>query len=126
MPDRGGHITRDCTSKTRCKTEDCGRMHATMLQAANWSKLREQGRRRREQTAGGHNKETSAKEPSTTGSVYHDQGKEDRPRDAPPSHVLNIFFIDIQTSKELIQMDINKKMRNGIFTMNGEHTQSEN
>ena len=39
--------------------------------------------------------------------------------------VLNMF-IDIQTSKELIQMDINKKMRNGIFTMNGEHTQSEN
>ena len=23
-------------------------------------------------------------------------------------------------------MDINKKMRNGIFTLNGEHTQSEN
>ena len=23
-------------------------------------------------------------------------------------------------------MDINKKMKNGIFTMNGEHTQSEN
>ena len=41
------------------------------------------------------------------------------------SFVLNMF-IDIQTSKELIQMDINKKMRNGIFTMNGEHTQSEN
>ena len=40
-------------------------------------------------------------------------------------YVLNMF-IDIQTSKELIQMDINKKMRNGIFTMNGEHTQSEN
>ena len=36
------------------------------------------------------------------------------------------YFIDIQTSKELIQMDINKKMRNGIPTMNGEHTQSEN
>ena len=25
-----------------------------------------------------------------------------------------------------IQMDIIKKMRNGIFTINGEHTQSEN
>ena len=36
------------------------------------------------------------------------------------------IFIDIQTSKELIQIDINKKMRNGILTMNGEHTQSEN
>ena len=41
-----------------------------------------------------------------------------------PRYVLNIFYI--QTSKELIQMDINKKMRNGIFTMNGEHIQSEN
>ena len=30
---RGGHITQDCTSKTRCKTEDCGRMHAIMLHA---------------------------------------------------------------------------------------------
>ena len=37
-----------------------------------------------------------------------------------------LYFFDIQTSKELIQMEINKKMRNGIFTMNGEHTQSEN
>ena len=82
---RGGHITRDCTSKTRCKTEDCGRMHATMLHAANWSKLREQGHRRREQTAGSRNKEASAEEPLTTGSVYHAQGKEDRPRDVPPS-----------------------------------------
>ena len=27
--------------------------------------------------------------------------------------------------KELAQMDINKKMTNGIFTMNGEHTQLE-
>ena len=35
------------------------------------------------------------------------------------------YFIDIQTSKELIQMDINKKMRNGIFAMNGEHTHSQ-
>ena len=31
------------------------------------------------------------------------------------------YFIDIQTSKELIQMGINKMMTNGIFTMNGEH-----
>ena len=31
------------------------------------------------------------------------------------------YFIDIQTSKELIQMDINKKLTMGIFTMNGEH-----
>ena len=34
-------------------------------------------------------------------------------------------FIDSQTSKERIQMDINKKMTNGIFTMNDKHTQSE-
>ena len=34
--------------------------------------------------------------------------------------------MDIQTSQQLIQMDINKKMTNGIFTMNGVHTQSEN
>ena len=82
---RGGHITRDCTSKTRCKADDCGRMHSTMLHAANWSKLRRQGRRRREQAAGSRNRETSAEEPSTTGSVYHAQGKDDRPRDASPS-----------------------------------------
>ena len=37
-------------------------------------------------------------------------------------HIILIF----KQGKELIQMDINKKMRNGIFTMNGEHTQSEN
>ena len=41
------------------------------------------------------------------------------------AHGLNVFF-DIHTSKELIQLDINKKMTNGIFTMNGEHTQLEN
>ena len=35
-------------------------------------------------------------------------------------------FIDIQTCKELIQMDINKMMTNGIFTMNGKHTHSKN
>ena len=45
---KGGHITRDYTSKMRCRADNCGRMHATMLHAANWSKLREQGRRRRE------------------------------------------------------------------------------
>ena len=33
--------------------------------------------------------------------------------------------MDIRTSNELIQMEINKNMTNGIFTMNGEHTQSE-
>ena len=38
---------------------------------------------------------------------------------------LNVF-IDIQTSKTLIQMCINKMMTNGIFTMNDEHTQPEN
>ena len=70
---RGGHITWDYTSKTRCKAEDCGR------------KLREQGCRRREHAAGSRNRETSAEEPLTTGSIYHAQGKEDRPRDASPS-----------------------------------------
>ena len=35
------------------------------------------------------------------------------------------YFIDTQTSKELIQMDINKVMTNGTFTMNDKHTQSE-
>ena len=80
---KGGHITRDCASKTRCKTEDCGRMHATMLHAANWSKLREQGRRRREQAAGDRGKGAPAEEPSATGSVYHAQGREDQLRDAP-------------------------------------------
>ena len=78
---RGGHITRDCTSKMRCKAESCGRMHATMLHAANWSKLREQGRRRRERAVSDHNREAPAEEPPTTGSVYHAQGKEDSPGD---------------------------------------------
>ena len=36
-------------------------------------------------------------------------------------HGLNIF-IDTQTSKELIQMDINNMMTNRIFTMNDKHT----
>ena len=78
---KGGHITRDCTSKMRCKAENCGRMHATMLHAANWSKLREQGRRRRERAVSDHNREAPAEEPSTTGSVYHAQGREDSPGD---------------------------------------------
>ena len=38
-------------------------------------------------------------------------------------HGLNILLISKQIKN--IQMDINK-MTNGIFTMNGEHTQSEN
>ena len=79
---RGGYITRDCTSKMRCKAENCGRMHATMLHAANWSKLREQGRRRRERAASDYSKEAPAEEPSATGSVYHAQGREDPPGDA--------------------------------------------
>ena len=33
--------------------------------------------------------------------------------------------MDTQTSKELIQMDMNKMMAKGIFTMNDKHTQSE-
>ena len=33
-----------------------------------------------------------------------------------------MYLIYIQTSKELIQMDTNKKMTNGVFIMNGEHT----
>ena len=78
---RGGHITRDCTSKMRCKAESCGRMHATMLHAANWSKLREQGRRRRERAVSDHNREAPAEETPTTGSVYDAQGKEDSPGD---------------------------------------------
>ena len=72
---KGGHITRDCTSKMRCKAEDCGRMHATMLHAANWSKLREQGRRRRERVTSDRNKEAPVEEPSAIGSVYHAQGE---------------------------------------------------
>ena len=78
---RGGHITRDCTSEMRCKAESCGRMHATMLHAANWSKLREQGRRRRERAVSDHNREAPVEETPTTGSVYHVQGKEDSPED---------------------------------------------
>ena len=84
---KGGHITRDCTSKMRCKMEDCGRMHATILHAANWSKLREQGRRRRERVTSDQritsdrNREAPAEEPSATGSVYHAQGRENTPRD---------------------------------------------
>ena len=50
---RGRYITRNCASRTKCKVEDCGRMHAAILHAANWTKLREQGRKRREQGAGG-------------------------------------------------------------------------
>ena len=38
---------------------------------------------------------------------------------------LNIFYW-YQTSKELIQMDINKMMTNEIITVNDEHTPSEN
>ena len=34
-------------------------------------------------------------------------------------HVLNVF-IDIQTSKELIQMDIDKMMTYGTYTMDDE------
>ena len=56
-------------------------MHATILHDANWSRLREQGRRRREQAAGSRSKEVPAEEPSATGSVYHAQGREDTPRD---------------------------------------------
>ena len=47
-----GHITRDCASKMRCRAEDCGRMHTTVLHAANWSRLREQGRKNRERHDG--------------------------------------------------------------------------
>ena len=34
-------------------------------------------------------------------------------------------FIGTQTRQELIQMDINKMMTNGIFTINDKHTQTE-
>ena len=78
---KGGHITRDCTSKMRCRAENCGRMHGTMLHAANWSKLREQGRRRRERAVSDHNREAPAEEPSATGRVYHAQGREDQTGD---------------------------------------------
>ena len=47
-----GHITRDCASKMRCRAEGCGPMHATILHAANWSRLREQGRKNRERHDG--------------------------------------------------------------------------
>ena len=40
-------------------------------------------------------------------------------------YMVQTYFIDIQTSKELIQMDINKMITNGIFTMNDERTKSE-
>ena len=79
---KGGHITRDCTSKMRCRAENCGRMHATVLHAANWSKLREQGRRRRERAVSDPSKETPAEEPSATGSVYHAEGREEPPGDS--------------------------------------------
>ena len=36
------------------------------------------------------------------------------------------FIFDIQISKEIVLMDINKMMTNGINTMNGVHMQSEN
>ena len=36
-----------------------------------------------------------------------------------PGHVLNVF-IDIQTSKELIQMDTDKMMTYGTYTMDDE------
>ena len=36
-----------------------------------------------------------------------------------PSYVSNVF-IDIQTSKELMQMDTDKMMRYGTFTMDDE------
>ena len=40
-----------------------------------------------------------------------------------PGHGLNML-INIQTSKELAEMDINKMMINGLSTMNDKHTQS--
>ena len=39
--------------------------------------------------------------------------------------VLNVF-IDIQTSKELIQMDTDKMMTYGTFTMDDENSHSRN
>ena len=56
-------------------------MHATILHAANWSRLQEQGRKRRERAVSDRNREAPAEEPSATGSVYHAQGREDAPRD---------------------------------------------
>ena len=41
------------------------------------------------------------------------------PEKGPVPHVLNVF-IDIQTSKELIQMDTDKMMTCGTFTMDDE------
>ena len=65
----------------RCRAENCGLMHAIVLHAANWLRLREQGRKRRERAASGTSRETPAEEPSTTRSVYHAQGREDPPGD---------------------------------------------
>ena len=73
---KGGHITRDCTSKMRCRAENCGCMHATVLHTANWSRLREQGRKRRERAASDTSRERPTEEPAATGSVYHAQGRE--------------------------------------------------
>ena len=78
---KGGHITRDCTSKMRCRAENYGRMHATVLHAANWSRLWEQGRKRRERAASSTSRETPTEEPAATGSVYHAQLREDPPGD---------------------------------------------
>ena len=39
--------------------------------------------------------------------------------------LVKTYFIDIQTSKELLQIDINKMVTNGIFTINDKLTQSE-
>ena len=49
--------------------EDCGRMYAATLHAANWSKLRERGRRRREQAADDRSKDAPAEEPPTTAAL---------------------------------------------------------
>ena len=43
-----GHITRDCTNKSKCRARGCGRMHATALHEANWEELRESSRKKRE------------------------------------------------------------------------------
>ena len=40
--------------------------------------------------------------------------------------VVETYSIDIQTSEELIQMDVKKMMTNRLFTKNDKHTQSEN
>ena len=57
-------------------------MHATILHAANWSRLREQGRKRRERAASNTSRERPAEEPAATRSVYHTQGREDSAGDA--------------------------------------------